>query len=294
MVVAGVDVSKDKLHVHVLEEDRLLVEDGTMDEAHAIGRATGDDGEFSNERQGFRSLRTWLRRRSVQRVVLEPTGRFHRRVPRSQFDAGFEVLVVNPFRSRRFAEAKGDLAKTDRVDAAMLAAYGGAFPDLVASEPKGAFFERLESLLVARERLVDTRASMRQAGRELDEPKETLLVGHANRMTNDIDNLETSIRAHILADPDMARRYRILLSVPGIGNVHAAMLCCLMPELGWISNRQAASLLGVAPFSRDSGKAQGARHIRGGRQRPRDAPYMTWPRPPQFAGTQTWPRSTSG
>ena len=276
MVVAGVDVSKDTLHVHVhvLAEGSLLLEDSAIDEADAIGRATGEDREFSNDRQGFRSLRTWLRRRGVQRVVLEPTGRFHRRVHQSLFDAGLEVLLVNPLRSRRFAEAKGDLAKTDRVDAAMLAAYGRAFPDLAACEPKGAFFERLESLLVARERLVDTRASMRQAGRELDQPEEALLVGHANRMTDDIDDLEASIRAHILADPNMAPRYRILLSVPGIGKLNAAMLCCMMPELGWIGNRQAASLLGVAPFSRDSGKAQGARHIRGGRQRPRDALYM--------------------
>ena len=274
MVVAGIDVSKDKLHAHVLAEGSLLLEDGAIDEADAIGRATGEDREFSNDRQGFRSLRTWLRKRGVQRVVLEPTGRFHRRVHQSLFDAGFKVLLVNPLRSRRFAEAKGDLAKTDRVDAAMLAAYGRAFPDLAPSEPKDAFYERLESLLVARERLVDTRASMRQTGRELDEREESLLVAHADRMTEDIEDLETSIRAYILADPDMAPRYRILLSIPGIGKLNAAMLCCMMPELGWIGNRQAASLLGVAPFSRDSGKARGERHIQGGRQRPRDALYM--------------------
>ena len=93
--------------------------------------------------------------------------------------------------------SKGDLAKTNRVDAVMLAAYGRAFPDFAASEPKGTFLKRLESLLVARERLAGTRVSLRQAGRELAEPEETLLVGHAKRMTDDIDGLEILIRSRI-------------------------------------------------------------------------------------------------
>ena len=93
-------------------------------------------------------------------------------------------------------------------------------------------------------------------------------------MTDEIDALDAEIKAHLLADPDMAQRYQILRSVPGIGAVNAAMLCCYMPELGFIGNRQAASLIGVAPCSRDSGKAQGARHIRGGRRRPRDGLFM--------------------
>ena len=274
MVVSGIDVSKHTLYVHVRAEESASADDEGIDEAHSDGSAVSEDRKFSNDRQGFRSLRKWLRRKGVTRVVIEPTGRFHRQVHHSLHDDGFEVVQVNPLRSRRFAEAKGDLAKTDRVDAAMLAAYGQAFPKLAPSEPKGAFFERLESLLVGRERLVDTSVSLRQSGSELDASVGKILIEYADQMKNDISTLEASIKAHILSDPDMAPRYRILRSVPAIGPVNAAMLCCQMPELGSIGNRQAASLIGVAPFSRDSGKAQGARHIRGGRQRPRDTLYM--------------------
>ena len=254
MVVAGIDVSKDTLHVYVRAEESSAASAGEV----------GEEREFRNDRQGFRGVRKWLRKRGVQRVVLESTGRFHRRVHQSLFDEGLEVLVVNPVRSRRFAEAKGDLAKTDRVDAAMLAAYGRAFPELASTEPKGTFLERLESMLVTRECLVDSRTSLTQVGEEVHRLDKKKLARICKRMSKEINALNAEIKAHLLADPDMAQRYRILLSVPGIGAVNAAMLCCYMPELGYIGNRQAASLIGVAPFNRDSGKAQGARHIRGG------------------------------
>ena len=89
-----------------------------------------------------------------------------------------------------------------------------------------------------------------------------------------IDTFDQRIRELIASDPDTNRRYRILLSIPGVGPVSAATLCCWMPELGTISNRQAAALLGVAPFARDSGLQKGTRHIRGGRRRPRNVLYM--------------------
>ena len=274
MIVAGLDVSKESLHVHVPAEAGPSAGDGGTGGIRSDGSASGEDREFSNDRQGFRSLRKWLRKQGVKRVVLEPTGRFHRRVHQSLFDEGLEVLLVNPTRSRRFAEARGDLAKTDRVDAAMLAAYGRAFPELVPSEPKGTSFDRLESMLVARACVIDKRTSMQQTSAEVDPPERTLLARLVNTLETEIETLNASIKTHILSDPDLAPRYRILMSIPGIGPVNAAMLCCLMPELGSIGNRQAASLIGVAPFSRDSGKAQGARHIRGGRRRPRDMLYM--------------------
>ena len=129
-------------------------------------------------------------------------------------------------------------------------------------------------MLVTRECLVDSRTSLTQVGEEVHRLDKKKLARICKRMSKEINALNAEIKAHLLADPDMAQRYRILLSVPGIGAVNAAMLCCYMPELGYIGNRQAASLIGVAPFNRDSGKAQGARHIRGGRRRPRDGLFM--------------------
>ena len=183
-------------------------------------------------------------------------------------------MLVNPTRSRRFAEATGELAKTDRVDAAMLAAYGKVLPNLDPSEPKTAFLERLEAMLVCRESLVDHRASLLQTAGELGGEEEPRLKKIAALIGTEIAELKTSVEAHLRSDPDFAARYQILRSIPGIGFVNAASLCCWMSELGHLENRQAASLLGVAPYSRDSGKAQGQRHIRGGRRRPREAMYM--------------------
>ena len=172
----------------------------------------------------------------------------------------------------------------------MLAAYGRAFPELVPSEPKGAFFDRLESMLVARACVIDKRTSMQQTSAEVDQPERTLLARLVNRLETEIETLNASIMTRILSDPDLVPRYRILMSIPGIGPVNAAMLCCLMPEPGSIGNCQAASLIGVAPFSRDSGKAQGARHgtfavAGGGREI-----CCTWQRPLNLTvGLTKWP-----
>ena len=264
MVVAGIDVSKETLHVFERAEESSAARAGEA----------GVEREFRNDRQGFRGLRKWLRKRSVERVVLEPASRFHRRVHQSLIDEGLEVLLVNPVRSRRFAEAKGDLAKTDRADAAMLAAYGRAFPERASTEPEGTFPERLESMLVTREALVDSRSSLKRAGEEVHRPDTKKLARICKQMTKEIDALDAEIKARLLAGPDMAQRDRILRSVSGIGPVNAAVLCRYMPELGFIGDRQAASVIGVAPFNRDSGKAEGARRIRGGRRRPRVGLFM--------------------
>ena len=252
-IVAGIDVSKAVLDVH----------------------AAGDDRIFDNTGTGFRALAKWLGEHEVGRVVMEATGRFHRGVHQSLHDRGFEVVVVNPFRSRRFGEALGHLGKTDRIDARALAAFGQAFADLVATAPRSAFLSRLEDLLITREKLVDARASLQQMEREVDEETAKLCAGTAMAALNgEISVLEGAIEELIESDPDHAEAYRILISVPGIGPITAAGLCCWMPELGTLDRRQAAALVGVAPFPRDSGVSSGARHIRGGRRRPRNLLYM--------------------
>ena len=116
-VVAGIDVSKDQLDVHVAGENR----------------------RFANQRAGYRALGAWLEAHRATRVVVEATGRYHRAVHQSLHARGVEVVLANPLRTRRFAEALGLLAKTDTIDAAALAAYGMAFLDLPATPPRSAF-----------------------------------------------------------------------------------------------------------------------------------------------------------
>ena len=252
-VVAGIDVSKGQLDVHVAGEDR----------------------QFANQRHGYRALGAWLQGHRATRVVLESTGRYHRAVHQSLHAQGLEVVLVNPLRTRRFAEALGQLAKTDTIDAAALAAYGTACLDLPATPPRNAFLERLADLLVLREQHREAQASLRLSAMEVQDPGlRAEGLRSVDLLGRQIDTFDQRIQELIASDPDTDRRYRILLSIPGVGPVSAATLCCWMPELGSIGNRQAAALLGVAPFAHDSGLHKGARHIRGGRRRPRKVLYM--------------------
>ena len=200
-IVAGIDVSKATLDVH----------------------AGGSDRRFDNHRTGFCALAKWLRRHGVKRVVMEATGRYHRAVHRSLHDRGFEVVVVNPLRTRRFGEALGHLGKTDRIDAKTLAVFGQAFGDLSPTVPNGAFLNRLEDLLITREKHVDMRSSLRQVASEVsDEAAKLSAKTTIAALDKAIVTLEGEIRALIKADPEVAEGYRILISIPGIGPPPAA------------------------------------------------------------------------
>ena len=210
-VVAGIDVSKEQLDVHVGGEDR----------------------RFANQGDGYRALGAWLEHHGATRVVLEATGRYHRAVHQSLHARGLEVVLVNPLRSRRFAEALGLLAKTDTIDAAALAAYGTACLDLPATPPRSAFLEQLADLLVLRENHRDAQVSLRQSAMEVQDPelrKEALQS--VDQLGVQVAMFDQKIRELIASDPDTGRRYRILTSIPGVGPVSAATLCCWMPELG--------------------------------------------------------------
>ena len=221
--------------------------------------------------------------------MIEPTGRFHRRLHQSLFDRGFEVVLVNPTRSRRFAEATGELAKTDRVDAAMLAAYGKALPNLGsfrARKPRSS--NGLRPCWFAGRAWWTTALSLLQTAGELGGEEEQRLKKIAASIGKEIAELKTSVEAHLRSDPDFAARYQILRSIPGIGFVNAASLCCWMPELGHLENRQAASLLRVAPYSLGQRQGTGAAaHPR--RQKAAPVRPCSWPRKPPIDGTRTWP-----
>ncbi len=252
-VIAGIDVSKRTLNIHV----------------------NGRDFTATNDSDGLRRVARLLREAGAVKAVMEATGRMHRALLQSLHARGFATLVVNPRQARDFAKAAGALGRTDRVDARILAAFGAAFPDMQATEPASAAIDLLRDMLVLREKLVDQRAELRTVLSEIDGGTPGAEVG---RVLEDIDAaiaaLERRIGVTVAGSPEFAESHRILTSVPGIGPVTAAALIAWMAELGAIGNRQAASLLGVAPFARDSGTIRGGRHIGGGRRRPRDVVYM--------------------
>lgn len=242
-VVAGIDVSKASLDIC----------------------AAGQTRRFANDATSWRALGAWLRRLKVSRVVMEATGRYHRRVHQCLHGRGFEVVCVNPLPARRFAEALGHLAKTDRVDALMLTRLGTVLDDLEPVAPQEAFLNRLEDLLVARASHVDARTMLRQVAGEVHGEDETLTRATIADLDERIAELDAAIEAVIAGDPEQAERYRILISIPGIGPVTAAALRCWMPQLGSLEGRQAAALIGVAPFADESGQHHGMRPVSGNR-----------------------------
>ena len=248
IVVAGIDVGKSKLDAHILE--------GSLERP------------FNNDQCGRRALRNWLLKHGVTRAVLEPTGRSHRNLHQGLFDAGIETVLVNPLRSRRFAEAIGKLAKNDRVEAAMRARFG-LLDGLEATPPQPHNLQLLSDLLALRRKLLKQFGALRKLCAELDPEAAGCPGATLEAFQADSADCDRRMCQCIAADTALSRRDAVIQSIPGCGPVTAACLCADMPELGTLGRRQAASLFGLAPFDRDSGQHRGGRSIRGGRAQPR-------------------------
>jgi transposase len=207
-------------------------------------------------------------------VLFEATGSYDRALCLALAAAGVRHARVNPTRARAFAHAAGFLAKTDAVDARMLAAMAQALdpPCREAAEPER---ERLARLGKRRDQLVAMRQMERTRRSECADAEIAAdLDRHLAVLDQAIAGLDAAIRALLAASAELARAARLLRSVPGIGPVAAATLLALLPELGARSPKSIAALVGVAPLNADSGNSRGKRKIRGGRKRVRDALYM--------------------
>lgn len=208
------------------------------------------------------------------RIVYEPTGPYHRAFERRLAAAGFALIKVNPRQARRFAEATGRLAKTDRLDAAMLARMSTVL-ELEARPVRSPILNDLKDLHMAREALVKNRTAARNRAKNLTLP---ILKRHNAEQVRQIERqvaaIETEIMALIKAEPELECRFNILISIPGVSAITAYTLIIDMPELGTLENGQAASLAGLAPIARQSGQWTGRAFIRGGRANVRQALYM--------------------
>ena len=245
IVCAGIDVGKEFFDICVAGVERA----------------------FENGHSSYRPIASFLRQHAAERVVMEATGRMHRGLHRSLHDRGFEVCVVNPRQARDFAKASGRMAKTDRVDARVLADFGAAIAELPATEPGSAFVETLADLLAARELLVDSAASARQCLKEMNcADARAELEAAAAAIEIRKRNLERKIEERIEADPGQARAYAIPGSMPGIGFVTAPASCAGCPS--WERRRPPG---GVARRGRALLPRQ--------RRRERDPPHRRRPAP---------------
>ena len=250
----GVDISKDHLDAHRMSD--------------------GKSRRFANDHAGHRTFLKWLDGETGTRIVYEPTGAYHRAFERTLAAAGLALVKVNPRQARRFAEATGRLAKTDRLDAAMLARMG-ALLELEARPVRNPALNDLKDLLIAREALVKNRTAAKNRAKNLTLPILKRQNGEQLRqIERQMAAIESEIMALIKVDPQLARRFDILVSIPGVSAITAFALIIDMPELGSIGNGQAASLAGLAPVARQSGHWTGRAFIRGGRSNVRQALYM--------------------
>ena len=249
----GIDISKDTLDVHWLSDGR-----------HA---------RLGNDKAGLAALRRGLGKVPV-RIVYEATGRYHRDLEAALGPAGHALVKVNPARARRFAQAISQGAKTDGVDAAMLARMGAVL-DLEAKPVRSCSMHEIRELHVARIGLVKDRTACRN---RLHGARNKVVLAQLRarlkQVEKQIEQIDAELHRLIAGDPDLARRFEILLSVPGIGRVAAAAMIVEMPELGSMDGKQAASLAGLAPIPRESGVWKGKSRIGGGRHQLRRALYM--------------------
>ncbi len=256
----GIDVSKRTLDVCILPE----------------GASRGESFVLANGQEGVDDLLSHLPEPgvSIELVVLEATGRYERLAATSIAAAGIAVAVVNPRQARDFAKAMGRLAKTDRIDAFVLARFAEAVkPETSAIPDEEA--TALQGILARRRQLIE------------------MLVSEGNRLRmTSAEALAKRIRAHVRwlekelerTDSDLDRAIEenatfkaneiLLKSVPGVGRVLSRTLLAELPELGTISHRRLCALVGVAPFNRDSGQGRGKREVWGGRAPVRAALHM--------------------
>jgi transposase len=259
-VYAGIDVSKATLDLHVLKPEG-------GGEGGSLAR------RFANTGEGIAALLVCLGSGRC-RVVFEPTGRFHLALWRALHAAGHAAVPYNPFRARRFAEADGAMAKTDAIDARVLA-RAAAFMDLPAAPPPAENILRIKELHSLRLSLVRGRRSAKNRhGAACDAMARRLGEAQIAFLQSQIAELDAELTRMIGADPQLARRRDILASIPGIGPASIAALTAELPELGQLDDKQVAALVGVAPMNRDSGTWKGTRRIKGGRARLRAALHM--------------------
>jgi transposase len=250
----GVDISKDALDVAIHPE--------------------GKNFRIANTPEGHRALLKKLKGFEIARIIFEATGAYHRLLQKALVEAGLPWVKVNPRQARRFAQAAGKLAKTDRCDALMLARMGAAL-DLEPNAPISQTVETLKELVNARDALVKDRvAALNRKGVAVSDLIKRQLAQRLRQIDSQIEAIEKRLKTLRIADADVSERFDILTSIPSFGEGTANVLVVETPELGRLDHPQAASLVGLAPVANDSGQTRGKRSIRGGRARARKALYM--------------------
>lgn len=250
----GIDVAKDSMEVTAHE--------GT------------ENWNFTNDEAGICKLITRMEKLSPSLIVLEATGGYEVTIAAELHSMGFPVAVVNPRHIRDFARSVGILAKTDILDARVIARYAATVQPAPRALPTEDT-KRLGSIMMRRKQIVSMRTAEKNRLHQADPAVRERIKAHISWLEQELDNINKELKQMIESNPEWKEKSEIIQSVPGVGPNLAMTILSDFPELGQLNRKQTAALSGVAPFNRDSGKMRGKRGIWGGRAVVRTAAYMS-------------------
>jgi transposase len=256
-VYVGIDVAEDSLEIAITVGDQVICERFT----------------YAHDGAGLTALTELLRTRETKLVVLEPSGGVERDVVASLAAAGIPVVVINGRRIRSFARSMGLLAKTDKIDAGVLAIFAERMKPQVRPLP-GEAVQELDALTTRRRQLIEMINMERSRLRRAKQNVAPKIRDHVTYLNNELKGADAEIRRRIEASEIWQVGSGLLKSAPAVGPVLSSTILGELPELGLVSKQVIARLVGVAPINCDTGKHRGTRRIQGGRAGVRSALYM--------------------
>ena len=270
----------------MLEESKIIKEEGTLEVAPIfVGvdvskerldvamRPSGQSESVSNDKAGIEALIQRLGEIQPALIVLEATGGVERPLTRALTSAELPVVVVNPRQVRDFAKATGQLAKTDSIDAVVLARFGEAVRPALRPLPDEVTLE-LRALIARRRQITEMIVAERNRLSRASKGVRKRIDAHIRWLEAELDRADKDLDQSIRQSPIWCENEDLLRSVPSIGPVISRTLLAELPELGQLNRKQIAALVGIAPLNRDSGTLRGRRAIWGGRATVRAALYM--------------------
>lgn len=250
----GIDVAKHYFDLHIFK--------------------TGQDQRMENSSEGIRKCVAICNKIKPELIVMEATGGYELTLAATLQTKGFSVAVVNPRRVRDFAKAAGQIAKTDRLDARIIAQFAATM-ELMPTEQFSEHMQKLKALVARRSQLVDLHTAESNRLEHADGKEIRRSIAAVLKVIEaQLETIDRQIKEHIENTPRLRQHSEILNSVPGIGPTTANMLVTELPELGRLNRRQIAALVGVAPMARDSGTFRGKRMTGGGRKKIRSRLFM--------------------
>lgn len=253
MVNVGVDVGKAHLDVFVYEKNLHWQTDNTP--------------------AGIRQLLRRLAYYRVERLVMEATGRYEFELAEAAYEKGLPVCIAKPLSVRRYAGAIEQLAKTDKIDAAIIAEYAAVVQPRTTPQ-KSKNLIAIKNLVVRRRQLVNLRTQEMNRLKIMGKTLATSCRRIIRTLDAEIARIEQRLASQVEQQAEWTEKHTLLTSMPGVGNTLCYTLLADLPELGTLNNREISALVGVAPINRDSGRLRGKRRVQGGRASVRTVLYM--------------------